>query len=48
MTQTGTLYVITGSTTTKKLVVALKDSKGAVQTATQGVKGSAKVATAKP
>ena len=47
VTQTGTLYVITGRTTTKKLVVALKDSKGAVQTATQGVKGSAKVATAK-
>ena len=48
VTQTGTLYVITGRTTTKKLVVALKDSKGAVQTVTQGVKGSAKVATAKP
>jgi hypothetical protein len=47
VTQTGTLYVITSSTTTKKLVIALKDTKGAVQTATQGVKGSAKVATAK-
>jgi hypothetical protein len=47
VTETGTMYVITGGTTTKKLVVALKDSKGAVQTVTQGVKGSAKVATAK-
>src|SRR5919106_164062 len=47
VTETGTMYVITGRTTTKKLVVALKDSKGAVQTVTQGVKGSAKVATAK-
>lgn len=47
VTETGTMYVITGRTTTKKLVVALKDSKGTVQTVTQGVKGSAKVATAK-
>jgi hypothetical protein len=47
VTQTGTLYVITGQTTTKKLVVALEDAKGAIQTVTQGVKGSAKVATAK-
>jgi hypothetical protein len=47
VTDTGTMYVITGQTTTKKLVVALKDTKGAVQTVTQGVKGSAKVATAK-
>jgi hypothetical protein len=47
VTETGTMYVITGRTTTKKLVVALKDTKGAVQTVTQGVKGSAKVATAK-
>jgi hypothetical protein len=47
VTETGTLYVITGQTTTKKLVAALKDAKGAVQTVTQGVKGSAKVSTAK-
>jgi hypothetical protein len=47
VTETGTMYVITGSTTTKKLVVALKDTRGAIQTVTQGVKGSAKVATAK-
>jgi hypothetical protein len=47
VTQTGTMYVITGQTTTHKLVIALKDSKGAVQIATQGLKGSAKLATAK-
>jgi hypothetical protein len=47
VTETGTMYVITGRTTTKKVVVALKDTKGAVQTVTQGVKGSAKVSTAK-
>jgi hypothetical protein len=47
VTETGTIYVITGRTTKKKLVAALKDTKGAVQTVTQGVKGSAKVATAK-
>jgi hypothetical protein len=46
VTETGTMYVITGRTTSKRLVVALKDTKGAVQTVTQGVKGSAKVATA--
>jgi hypothetical protein len=47
VTETGTMYVITDSTTTKKLVIALKDSKGKVQTVTQGVKGAAKVTTAK-
>jgi hypothetical protein len=46
-TQTGTMYVITDRTTKQKVVVALKDDKGAVQTVTQGVKGSAKLATAK-
>ncbi len=47
VTETGTMYVITGRTTTKRLVVALKDAKGAIQTVTQGVTGSAKLATAK-
>jgi hypothetical protein len=47
VTETGTMYLITGRTTPKKLVVALKDSKGQIQTVTQGVKGAAQVATAK-
>jgi hypothetical protein len=47
VTESGTMYLITGRTTPKKLVVALKDSKGAIETVTQGVKGAAKVTTAK-
>ena len=46
MTEAGTLYLITGRTTTKTLVVAVKDAKGKVQTVTQGVTGAAKVTTA--
>jgi hypothetical protein len=46
VTEAGTMYLITDRTTTKKLVVALKDTKGKVQTVTQGVKGAAKVTTA--
>jgi hypothetical protein len=48
VTETGTMYVITGQTTKKRLVVAIKNSKGAVKVATQNVKGSAKVRTANP
>jgi hypothetical protein len=44
----GTMYVITSQTTRTKLVIALKGAQGVVHTVTQGVKGSAKVATAKP
>ena len=47
VSQTGTIYLITSQTTTKKLVLALKSTKGTIQTATQGVTGSAKLATAK-
>lgn len=47
VTETGTMYLITDRTTTKKLVVALKDTKGKVQTVTQGVKGATKVTTPK-
>ncbi|MCW2983228.1 MAG: hypothetical protein JWR63_798 [Conexibacter sp.] len=47
VTETGTLYVVTGQTTTKQLVLAVKDTKGVVHTATQGVKGSPKLATVK-
>lgn len=43
----GTIYVITGKTTKKTLRLAVKDSKGVVHTATQGVKGSPKLATVK-
>ncbi|WCB93529.1 hypothetical protein DSM104299_02242 [Baekduia alba] len=43
----GTIYVVTGKTTNKTLTLAVKDSKGVVHTATQGVKGSPKVATVK-
>jgi hypothetical protein len=43
----GTIYVVTGKTTTKSLTLAIKDSKGVVHTATQGVKGSPKIATVK-
>jgi hypothetical protein len=46
-TEAGTLYVITGDTTTKQVVLAIKDAKGTVHTATQGVKGSPKLATVK-
>jgi hypothetical protein len=46
-TETGAIYVVTGETTKTKLVLAIKDSKGTVHTATQGVKGSPKLATVK-
>jgi hypothetical protein len=48
ISQTGTMYVITNQTTTKQLVIALKDTKGAIQIAMQGVTGSPKLSTAKP
>jgi hypothetical protein len=47
VTEAGTVYVVTGKTTTKSVVLAVKDSKGTVHTATQGVKGSPKTATVK-
>lgn len=47
VTEAGTLYVITGKTTKSSLELALKDSKGTVHTATEGVKGSPKLATVK-
>lgn len=47
VTETGTMYVVTSETTTKKLVVALKDGKSVVHTVTQGVTGKAKLATVK-
>jgi hypothetical protein len=43
----GTIYVITGTTTTKSLTLAVKDSKGVVHTATQATTGKPKVATVK-
>jgi len=42
-TDSGTVYVITGKTTNKTAVLVIKDSKGQVHTATQGVKGSPKI-----
>jgi hypothetical protein len=47
VTETGTMYLITGRTTAKKVVIAVKDTNGKVQTVTQGVNGAAKVTTAK-
>jgi hypothetical protein len=47
-TETGTMYVITSETTTKKLVVALRDAKSIVHTVTQGLTGKATLGTAKP
>jgi hypothetical protein len=48
VTESGTVYVVTDQTTDKKLVLALKDNKGKVQTATSGVKGTPKMATVTP
>ena len=48
VTDTGTLYVVADQTTKTKLVLALKDSKGKIETATQGVKGTPKMGTATP
>ena len=48
VTDSGTVYVLTDQTTSKKVVLAIKDDKGKVQTATSGVKGTPKIATAKP
>ncbi|MDX6726915.1 MAG: hypothetical protein QOK49_1720 [Baekduia sp.] len=48
VSETGTIYVVADQTSTKKLVLGLKDAKGTVHTATQGVKGSPKLATATP
>lgn len=47
VTETGTVYVVTGKTTKSSLELALKDSKGTVNTATEGVSGSPKLATVK-
>ena len=44
----GTMYVITVKTTRTKLVVALKGANGVIHTVAQGVKGNAKLGTAKP
>jgi hypothetical protein len=46
-TEAGTVYVVSDKTTKSTLVLAVKDSKGVVNTATQGVKGSPKLATVK-
>jgi hypothetical protein len=47
VTDTGTVYVITGKTTKDSLELALKDSRGTINTATEGVSGSPKLATTK-
>jgi hypothetical protein len=46
-TESGTLYVVTGDTTTKQLVLALKGTDGKLRTATQKTTGDPKLATAK-
>ncbi|HMJ36298.1 MAG TPA: hypothetical protein VK501_20520 [Baekduia sp.] len=48
VSETGTVYVVADQSSAKKLVLALKDAKGTVHTATQGVKGSPKLGTATP
>jgi hypothetical protein len=48
VTDTGTVYVLADQTGKTKVVLAVKDSKGKIQTATQGVKGSPKMGTATP
>ena len=45
--EAGTVYVVTGQTTRTSVVLALKDAKGVVHTATQGVSGDPKVKTVK-
>jgi hypothetical protein len=47
VTEPGTLYILTTQTHPDKVVMALKDTKGTVSTATQGTKGSPKIATRK-
>jgi hypothetical protein len=48
VTEAGTLYILSTQTHPNKVVMALKDSKGTINTATQGTKGSPKLATRKP
>lgn len=43
-TETGTLYVLTDSTTDKQVVLAIKDAEGKVSTATQKRTGDPKIA----
>lgn len=46
-TETGTVYVVADKTSKSSVVLAIKDNKGTVRTATQGVKGAPKVTTVK-
>ena len=48
VTDPGTLYLLTSETTKTKVVAAIMDNTGTVRTVTQGLKGSAKIATVKP
>jgi hypothetical protein len=47
VTEPGTVYILSTQTHPDKVVMALKDSKGTINTATQGTKGSPKLATRK-
>jgi hypothetical protein len=47
VTDPGALYIITSETTSKHVVAAILDNTGTVQTVTQGVKGSPKLAKIK-
>lgn len=47
VTEAGTIYILTTQTHPNKIAMALKDSKGTVNTATQGTKGSPKLGTRK-
>jgi hypothetical protein len=42
-TETGTVYLIEDATTTKQVVLAIKDAKGKLTTATQKTKGDPKL-----
>ena len=47
VTEPGTIYILTTQTHPDKVALALRDSKGTINTATQGKKGSPKLATRK-
>jgi hypothetical protein len=47
VTEVGTVYVVTGKSSKTSLELALKDTRGVVHTATEGVRGSPRLATVK-
>lgn len=47
VTETGTIYVVTADTTTKRVVLAIRDAEGKVMRATQKLTGDPKITTVK-